>query len=791
MSRAMRALARHPVACRAAFASPFGTRRVSRETTTWWSRRSWSTASGSPPADVPVVIVGGGPVGLTMSILLSRLGVDSQLVERRAAPTTHPQAHFVNNRTREIFRPMLGLDEEVARAQPPLEDWRHFIYATRMLGGVELGRVDHFDEKASGEASKGSAVSPTSVAHLSQHRLEPMLLARALEAHPRGAAGISLRTECVDIAQDESGVTAELRSMPKASNANDGTSRESRSPSRKLRARFLVAADGARGGLRSRLGVKDTGSPAMQHLVNVHFTSRKLADALRAANRAAMLYFVFNPDVVAVVVAHELKKDGAGEFVAQIPFFPPTQSLEEDFCEARCAELVRAAIHLEGDSWRTTTEEKIVVDDVRIKHARAWTMGATVADRFVDGRVFLAGDAAHAFPPAGGFGMNTGVQDAHNLAWKLAACVGSLTSESNAESFEYDSIAASYDAERRPVAVANARVSVRNFFRVLQIPKAIGLEPAAADALHAAAKATEALVSRDAARKTLNAGLALGRAQCGALLETDNALGNSRRAAVARLCGVQDGTLSLQFPEEDLGFVYGSSQGSSEVSSLPGSRGGSFFASSASKVESAGIVGDGAKLAPPNTLVLGARLPHARLRFANVLGLASTDASTLDLVERDVDDAHKLYAHKHDGFCRLTADRAPTFAVLVSLTESAETTQGATADTLAALEAWAKEIDEACPDFARLRLALVGTETQAFAASRFFSPLELADASSLRVAAVDRDGAWATRLKTDCSYANAVLARPDGHVAWIGKWGGGTKDVVRALRRALGRDAPT
>ena len=791
MSRAMRALARHPVACRAAFASPFGTRRVSRETATWWSRRSWSTASGSPPADVPVVIVGGGPVGLTMSILLSRLGVDSQLVERRAAPTTHPQAHFVNNRTREIFRPMLGLDEEVARAQPPLEDWRHFIYATRMLGGVELGRVDHFDEKASGEASKGSAVSPTSVAHLSQHRLEPMLLARALEAHPRGAAGISLRTECVDIAQDERGVTAELRSMPEASNANDGTSRESNESSsrkKKLRARFLVAADGARGGLRSRLGVKDTGSPAMQHLVNVHFTSRKLADALRAANRAAMLYFVFNPDVVAVVVAHELKKDGAGEFVAQIPFFPPTQSVEEDFCEARCAELVRAAIQLEGDSWRTTTEEKIVVDDVRIKHARAWTMGATVADRFVDGRVFLAGDAAHAFPPAGGFGMNTGVQDAHNLAWKLAACVGSLTSESNAESFEYDSIAASYDAERRPVAVANARVSVRNFFRVLEIPKAIGLEPAAADALHAAAKATEAMVSRDAARRALNAGLALGRAQCGALLETDNAVGKFRRAAVARLCGARDGTLSLQFPEEDLGFVYGSSQGSSPVSSLPGSRGASFFASSASEMESAGIVGDGAKLVPPNTLVLGARLPHARLRFANVLGLASTDASTLDLVERDVDDAHKLYAHAR-GFRRLTADRAPTFAVLVSLTESA-TNPGATADTLAALETWAKEIDEACPDFARLRLAFVGTETEAFAASRFFSPLELADASSLRVAAVDRDGAWATRLR-DAAGANAVLARPDGHVAWIGEWGGGTKDVVRALRRALGRDAPT
>ena len=129
MSRAIRAVARHRVACRATFASPFH-RGVSWET--WSSRRRWSTVSSPPPADVPVVIVGGGPVGLTLSILLSRLGVDSQLVERRAAPTAHPQAHFVNTRTKEIFRPMLGLDDAVARAQPPLEDWRHFIYSTRM-----------------------------------------------------------------------------------------------------------------------------------------------------------------------------------------------------------------------------------------------------------------------------------------------------------------------------------------------------------------------------------------------------------------------------------------------------------------------------------------------------------------------------------------------------------------------------------------------------------------------------------------------------------------------------------
>ena len=797
MSRAMRALARHPVACRAAFASPFGTRRVSRETTTWWSRRSWSTASGSPPADVPVVIVGGGPVGLTMSILLSRLGVDSQLVERRAAPTAHPQAHFVNTRTREIFRPMLGLDDAVARAQPPLEDWRHFIYSTRMLGGVELGRVDHFDEKGS---ERGYVeISPTSVAHLSQHRLEPMLLARALDAHPRGAAGISLRTECVGFTQDDAGVTAELASFDH--HDRDGevdveVVSKNRSPftrsTSSLRGAFLVAADGAGGDARARLGVSVTGSPAMQHLVNVHFTSPKLADALRAAGRAAMLYFVFNPDVVAVVVAHDVTEDGGGDFVAQIPFFPPTQSLAEDFGASRCAALVRRAIGDDAD-----------VDDVSIRSVRAWTMGATVADRFAEGRVFLAGDAAHAFPPAGGFGMNTGVQDAHNLAWKLAAAAlgrgGAFP--------DVAKLAASYDAERRPVAIGNARVSVRNFKQVLRVPAAIGLEPAAADALRVGVETTEALVasateallsplmspfgvsssshrsldvaksaSRDAARRALAAGLALGRAQCGALLETDNAVGNARRAAVARLCGAADGTLRLRFPAEDLGFVYGQSEDIRSESPR--------FAS----VESAGIVGDAARVVPPGTLALGARLPHARLRLKNVAGLENADASTLDLVECVVADA---FVHGASGSFRTDSrssgddatDRAPTFAVLVSA--SAERYDP---ETLAALVAWADAVAAACPAGARLRLALIGTEAEATAAvangANAFA--EVSDVVSLRVAAVDRDGAWAR-----AAGANAVLARPDGHVAWIGAWGGGTADVDRALRRALGRDAPT
>ena len=109
-------------------------------------------------------------------------------------------------------------------------------------------------------------------------------------------------------------------------------------------------------------------------------------------------------------------------------------------------------------------------------------------------------------------------------------------------------------------------------------------------------------------------------------------------------------------------------------------------------------------------------------------------------------------------------------------------------ESLAALVAWADAGAAACPAGARLRLALIGTEAEATAAAANGASAfaEVSDVASLRVAAVDRDGAWAR-----AAGARAVLARPDGHVAWIGEVGGETTELVRALRRALGRPAPT
>jgi 2-polyprenyl-6-methoxyphenol hydroxylase-like FAD-dependent oxidoreductase len=170
-----------------------------------------------------------------------------------------------------------------------------------------------------------------------------------------------------------------------------------------------------------------------------------------------MLYFVYASAGVAVLVAHAFKR---GEFVAQIPFFPPHQQAE-DFDEERCIELLR------GLAGRPIS--------INIRSIRTWRMGVWEASRFRSrrGRCFLIGDAAHQFPPVGGFGMNTGIQDAHNLIWKI---VRVLRSENSEFSEFTERLLSSYEDERRPIARLNASISVQNFEKTLLIPTAIGLD---------------------------------------------------------------------------------------------------------------------------------------------------------------------------------------------------------------------------------------------------------------------------------------------------------------------------
>jgi 2-polyprenyl-6-methoxyphenol hydroxylase-like FAD-dependent oxidoreductase len=509
-----------------------------------------------------VCVVGGGPTGLALSALLSRHGVASATLERRDAPSTHPRAHFVNARTMEVFR---GVGGDLARAcvddAPALAQWRWFRYATSLTNGAQLGAVDQFD----GATTARTNVSPTHSTHFSQHKLTRALMRRAREAHAEGALGVIEGARVEEVRADAEGVTVR---------ADVGAGEETL----EIRAEYCVVADGANSETRTRLGIAMRGKRDLQRLVNVHFKSRDLANDL--VDDPAMLYFVFNPDAVVVVVAHDLRE---GEFVAQIPYLPPVQDAS-DFTRAVCERILRSAI-----GWRDgETSKKLEILDVR-----AWTMSAEVSETFRAGeRVFLAGDAAHRFPPSGGFGMNTGIQDAHNLAWKLAAVTRGLSSPK---------LLQTYESERRPVALRNTALSVENFEAVLKIPTALGLPPIAANALRDVVSGLPSVIPSSMRKTILEAGLAVGRAQCGSLLTADNPIGAARRAAVKRMCDDPQGTLRLQFPKEDVGFSY-------------------------EPADADGL----ARLHEPGTLRVGVRVPHAWMQTTR------GELSTLDLVDEDV-----------------------------------------------------------------------------------------------------------------------------------------------------------
>jgi len=346
---------------------------------------------------LPVLIVGGGPVGLTASLLLSDLGVDSLLVERNPSTTDHPKAHVVNTRTMEIFR-ALGIEAAVRSAALPIAGFGHIRWV-RSLAGAEVGRLD--------TAMKRGDVSPTGLVSCAQDRVESFLL----EAAGKRRGRIRFGTELVSLEQDRSGVTARL---------GDET----------IRARYVIAADGASSGVRRQLGIAMSGLPEVATLVGTYFHAdlRHLFEA-----RPAVLYWVMNTAAPGTFIA----LDGAMRWVFHLG--QPGAGVELGAEEAE--RLIKLAIGEPG----------VAVD---VRSIRPWRMTAQIAERYREGRVFLVGDAAHRFPPTGGLGLNTGVQDVHNLAWKLALVLSRAAPESLLET---------YETERRPVAEANSNFSLGNF----------------------------------------------------------------------------------------------------------------------------------------------------------------------------------------------------------------------------------------------------------------------------------------------------------------------------------------
>jgi 2-polyprenyl-6-methoxyphenol hydroxylase-like FAD-dependent oxidoreductase len=353
--------------------------------------------------EVPVLIVGGSLVGMSTALLLGHHGIRALAVEHHRGTAIHPRAAQISQRTMEVFR-TVGIEQIVRKKSEQQFVQDGAIMAVETLAGKELAYfIANLNEGV-------RDVSPTERVFISQSLLEPLMKAKAEEL----GAELRFSTDMVSFEQDAGGVTAVIR--------HRDTGEEET-----IRAAYMVAADGAHSRVRDRLGIGMQGRGTFSNSVTIYFRGN-IAPLLRGRNLSVI--YVSNPTLRGFF---RFEKPFDSGFLAVNALGDPKNPITDvstGLTEERCLEWIHVAL---GDNDIPITVENVM----------PWKAEADMAERFREGRIFLAGDSAHVMPPNGGFGGNTGVQDAHNLAWKLALVLKGQARESLLDT---------YEPERRPAA---------------------------------------------------------------------------------------------------------------------------------------------------------------------------------------------------------------------------------------------------------------------------------------------------------------------------------------------------
>jgi 2,4-dichlorophenol 6-monooxygenase len=420
--------------------------------------------------EVPVLICGGGGCGLAAAVMLSELGVEHLLLERHPTTAVMPKAHILNVRTMEIFV-QYGLAEQVYRAGAPQENnstcrWYTSLGGERPWDAQELFKVDAWGGRSL--RSHYRALSAFRHGNVPQILLEPLLRA---EAEARDCGRVMFNQEMTDLTEDDDGVSATVL---------DRGSGETRT----VRAQYLIGADGGKS-VGEQIGIAMEGPEPFVETVSVYFRA-DLSKYL--SNDDSLIRLFIRPTLdggwtrTGCVGHGPTKWDRhCEEWSVSVTLRPEQRSA--DFDEAAAAASVR---------------DRLNVPDLELEVLRMsrWKIEAVVAESYATKRVFLAGDAAHRHSPMGGLGLNTGIQDAYNLTWKLAAV---LNNGAGPELLD------TYASERRPVGRRNVDFSTFAFFNHLAVSAGFGVM-AGAPAEHNRA-ALEALFSDSADGETRRARL--------------------------------------------------------------------------------------------------------------------------------------------------------------------------------------------------------------------------------------------------------------------------------------------
>jgi len=383
-----------------------------------------------------VLICGGGGCGLSLSVFLADLGVDFLTVERHEGTSILPKAHYLNPRTMEIFR-QFNADAEIHAKGTPKYNRSKTKWYTSFAGDGPIDNLTMFESGSLG--GHGSErefeyreTCPTDSANLPQLRLEPII---RQHAEQRAPGQMMFGHNLEEFSQNTDGVTATVRNI-------------STDKVFQIKAKYLVAADGGRT-IGDKLGVVMEGPTKLITQVSVHFEAdlsdyypddRVLLNWLKPAHRQG----------VSAIVAMGPEK--WGRFSPEWSLgFPKMPFDPEEFTDSMAADEVRKILGISDL-------------EVKVRCVSEWSVEGVLADRYVDGRIILAGDAAHRHPPTTGLGLNTGIQDVHNLAWKLAL----LTSGKAAPG-----LLQSYESERRPVGAYNVEWALNSFFNHMLLEMAI------------------------------------------------------------------------------------------------------------------------------------------------------------------------------------------------------------------------------------------------------------------------------------------------------------------------------